>query len=87
MSDGVAPDTRASPAASSPGFSSPVMTRQELRKAAVSKLMDPAALAAIALWMAINHARAQPFDPYPYILLNLILSCLAALQALKTRES
>ena len=38
-------------------------------------------LAAIALWMAINHARAQPFDPYPYILLNLVLSCLAALQA------
>jgi uncharacterized membrane protein len=23
----------------------------------------------------------QPFDPYPYILLNLILSCLAAVQA------
>jgi len=23
----------------------------------------------------------QPFDPYPYILLNLVLSCLAALQA------
>ena len=24
---------------------------------------------------------APPFDPYPYILLNLILSCLAAVQA------
>lgn len=24
---------------------------------------------------------AEPFDPYPYILLNLILSCLAAVQA------
>jgi len=23
----------------------------------------------------------RPFDPYPYILLNLILSCLAAIQA------
>jgi len=23
----------------------------------------------------------QPFDPYPYILLNLVLSCLAAIQA------
>ena len=23
----------------------------------------------------------KPFDPYPYILLNLVLSCLAALQA------
>ena len=39
------------------------------------------ALAAIGVWMAVNHARAQPFDPYPYILLNLVLSCLAALQA------
>ncbi|HYW03968.1 MAG TPA: DUF1003 domain-containing protein [Gammaproteobacteria bacterium] len=24
---------------------------------------------------------ARPFDPYPFILLNLVLSCLAALQA------
>jgi uncharacterized membrane protein len=24
---------------------------------------------------------ARPFDPYPFILLNLILSCLAAIQA------
>ena len=24
---------------------------------------------------------AKPFDPYPFILLNLILSCLAAIQA------
>ncbi len=24
---------------------------------------------------------AKPFDPYPYILLNLVLSCLAAIQA------
>lgn len=39
------------------------------------------ALAAIALWMVVNHTRAEPFDPYPYILLNLVLSCLAALQA------
>ena len=23
----------------------------------------------------------QPFDPYPYIFLNLVLSCIAALQA------
>ncbi|MEW6353326.1 MAG: DUF1003 domain-containing protein [Pseudomonadota bacterium] len=39
--------------------------------------------AVIVAWMALN-ARAflaQPFDPYPYILLNLILSCIAALQA------
>ena len=34
-------------------------------------------------WIGINTASAlwRPFDPYPYILLNLILSCLAALQA------
>lgn len=34
-------------------------------------------------WMAINTAvlMAKAFDPYPYILLNLVLSCLAAIQA------
>lgn len=32
-------------------------------------------------WMALNQEMGQPFDPYPYILLNLVLSCLAALQA------
>lgn len=32
-------------------------------------------------WMAMNGELARPFDPYPYILLNLVLSCLAALQA------
>jgi uncharacterized membrane protein len=34
-------------------------------------------------WILINSAvlAARPFDPYPYILLNLILSCLAAVQA------
>lgn len=31
--------------------------------------------------MALNQELDRPFDPYPYILLNLILSCLAALQA------
>lgn len=37
----------------------------------------------LALWIGINTATAlwRPFDPYPYILLNLILSCLAAIQA------
>jgi uncharacterized membrane protein len=39
------------------------------------------AVAAISVWMAINIVSHQPFDPYPYILLNLVLSCLAALQA------
>ena len=37
-------------------------------------------LAAMAVWIAFN-AAPQAFDPYPFILLNLILSCLAALQA------
>lgn len=34
-------------------------------------------------WIVINSAvlAARPFDPYPFILLNLILSCLAAIQA------
>ena len=32
-------------------------------------------------WMAWNSINAQPFDPFPFILLNLILSSLAALQA------
>ena len=34
-------------------------------------------------WIVLNTSAAlrQPFDPYPYILLNLVLSCLAALQA------
>lgn len=37
----------------------------------------------IAIWMGINiwWLSARPFDPYPFILLNLILSCLAAIQA------
>ncbi len=35
-------------------------------------------------WMAVNSVALfwkKPFDPYPYIFLNLILSCLAAIQA------
>ncbi len=34
-------------------------------------------------WIALNSAllRAHAFDPFPYILLNLVLSCLAAVQA------
>lgn len=36
-----------------------------------------------ATWMAINSLllAGRAFDPYPYILLNLVLSCLAAFQA------
>jgi uncharacterized membrane protein len=34
-------------------------------------------------WIVINSIAllTRPFDPYPYILLNLVLSCLAAIQA------
>jgi uncharacterized membrane protein/uncharacterized membrane protein YeaQ/YmgE (transglycosylase-associated protein family) len=35
----------------------------------------------LVAWMALNQEMDRPFDPYPYILLNLLLSCLAALQA------
>jgi uncharacterized membrane protein len=37
----------------------------------------------LAVWVIINSAALlkTPFDPYPYILLNLVLSCLAAIQA------
>src|SRR5262245_6627066 len=33
------------------------------------------------VWMIINTEAKRHFDPYPFILLNLLLSCLAALQA------
>ncbi len=36
----------------------------------------------LAIWMIINiYAWINTWDPYPFILLNLVLSCLAALQA------
>jgi len=37
----------------------------------------------VAAWIIINSLflLKAPFDPYPYILLNLVLSCLAAIQA------
>ncbi|WP_102960327.1 DUF1003 domain-containing protein [Mangrovicella endophytica] len=35
----------------------------------------------LGAWIVINAETARPFDPYPFILLNLILSCLAAIQA------
>ncbi len=40
-------------------------------------------LGVLIVWMGINTVvlLARPFDPYPYILLNLVLSCLAAIQA------
>jgi uncharacterized membrane protein len=39
-------------------------------------------LAVIAAWMAVNVVAAiHHWDPYPFILLNLVLSCVAAVQA------
>ena len=36
----------------------------------------------LLLWMAVNIIMAaDAFDPYPFILLNLVLSCVAAIQA------
>ena len=36
----------------------------------------------LVLWMVINVVlAARAFDPYPFILLNLVLSCVAAIQA------
>ena len=36
----------------------------------------------LILWMVINVVlAARAFDPYPFILLNLVLSCVAAIQA------
>ena len=38
-------------------------------------------MAILLTWIAYNLERPASFDPYPFILLNLVLSCLAALQA------
>ena len=40
-------------------------------------------MAMMVIWMGINIfvPQGKPFDPYPFILLNLVLSCLAAVQA------
>lgn len=37
----------------------------------------------LVIWVALNSfvLITRPFDPYPFILLNLVLSCLAAIQA------
>ena len=42
----------------------------------------------LVLWMIVNTLlAAKAFDPYPFILLNLVLSCVAAIQAPPTREA
>ena len=36
----------------------------------------------LILWMVVNTLlAAKAFDPFPFILLNLVLSCVAAIQA------
>jgi len=44
------------------------------------------ALALLAIWLILNSIVlkrvGRPFDPFPFILLNLVLSCVAALMAL-----
>jgi uncharacterized membrane protein/uncharacterized membrane protein YeaQ/YmgE (transglycosylase-associated protein family) len=37
--------------------------------------------AVLIAWLAYNGETLRPFDPFPFILLNLVLSCLAAVQA------
>ena len=37
-------------------------------------------VAIMIIWMGFNSWTAKPFDPFPYILLNLMLSTLAGLQ-------
>jgi uncharacterized membrane protein len=39
------------------------------------------AVACISLWVVLNIESDRPLDAYPFIFLNLVLSCLAALQA------
>jgi len=38
-------------------------------------------LVSLVVWLIVNEELARPFDAYPFILLNLVLSCVAALQA------
>lgn len=35
----------------------------------------------LGVWIGYNARGHETFDPYPFILLNLILSCIAAIQA------
>lgn len=39
------------------------------------------ALSVIAIWIMFNSVLKNLFDPFPFILLNLVLSCIAAIQA------
>ena len=58
-----------------------------LTKAAGSWTFIISFLILVGLWMYFNvniliqYQLGKPWDPYPFILLNLVLSCLAAIQA------
>jgi uncharacterized membrane protein len=58
-----------------------------LTRVAGSLIFILSLFAFLLVWMIINsyiflkYAKGEPFDPYPFILLNLVLSCLAAIQA------
>lgn len=53
-----------------------------LAKFAGSWLFITAFCVFLAVWIAVNlYLTENSFDPYPFILLNLILSCLASVQA------
>ena len=57
-------------------------TRRSRRR--VRRQLDVHRIVPAARWLSgssINLRGPAPFDPFPFILLNLILSCLAALQA------
>src|SRR3972149_3676532 len=43
--------------------------------------MPPPEISTLSLHELFRSLLMRPFDPFPYILLNLVLSCLAAMQA------
>jgi uncharacterized membrane protein len=54
----------------------------KITKAAGSWTFIISFLLLLVIWMALNvNAAINNWDPYPFILLNLVLSCLAAIQA------
>lgn len=75
----------------SPIYRNPLTTGQKaadaLTKWAGSWVFILSFFVFLGIWMFFNgyyvikYAEGEPFDPFPFILLNLILSCLAAFQA------
>jgi uncharacterized membrane protein len=59
-----------------------VLGRGQLPRAADEAFKRSGVFGAFMLgWMFLNTQAQRPMDPYPFILLNLVLSCLAAVQA------